>query len=208
MRSALDLDWCSSGRWLGPLAAALVLAAAAPATAEVYLSQQEAIALAFPAADRVERTNLILTAGQVRKIRELARAPVKSKIVRVYQGFRGDQLQGHAFIDVHRVRTLSEALMIVLDPAGSVRSVRLLAFHEPREYAPHERWLAQFRGKSLAQELRLRRDVQGISGSTLSSRAVTRSIRLALAYHQVLLGGAAPRPAPNPIESAAEPAKE
>ena len=35
---------------------------------------------------------------------------------------------GYAVIDVHNVRTLPEAFMVVLSPEGEVRSLRLLAF--------------------------------------------------------------------------------
>ena len=65
---------------------------------------------------------------------------------------------GYAVIDVRTVRTLPEALLIVIAPDGSVRSLRVLAFHEPTEYQPSERWLAQMDGKRLGPELHLKRD--------------------------------------------------
>lgn len=174
----------------GRRAACLVLAwllFAPAAEAVVYLSQAEALELAFPDSDRVEKRNFLLDSEQVERIRKLARAPIESRIVAVWEGFRGDERHGYAFIDVHLVRTRSQGLLVVLDPGGSVRSLRVLAFHEPEEYAPSERWLGQFEGKQLTPQLRVDHDIHGMAGATLSSLAVTRSVRRCLAYYQVLL---------------------
>jgi hypothetical protein len=77
----------------------------------------------------------------------------------------------------------------VLSPAGAVSATYLLAFYEPSEYAPPERWLAQFHGATLSDELRVGRGIVGITNSTLTSAAVTGGIRRALAIHAVLLKG-------------------
>ena len=63
----------------------------------------------------------------------------------------------------------------------------VLAFHEPSEYQPSERWLAQLDGKRLGPDLQLKRDIQAIAGATLSSQSVTRAVRTALALYQVLI---------------------
>jgi len=43
-------------------------------------------------------------------------------------------------------------------------------------------------GKRLGPDLHLKRAIHTIAGATLSSQAVTRSVRTALALYQVLLG--------------------
>jgi hypothetical protein len=171
------------------LAAAQLFAAAlaADAAGKVFYSQQEAIELAFPDADRVESRTFVLDEEQAGRVESMARSPLDSRLVRVYTGFRGGQLIGYAMIDVHNVRTLPEAFLVVLSPQGSVRSLRLLAFHEPLEYMPAEGWYGQFGEKSLESPLRLGRDVHGIVGATLSARATTTGVRRALALYEVLL---------------------
>ena len=69
--------------------------------------------------------------------------------MRVYRGYRDSELLGYAFIDVHQVRTLPEAFLVVLSPEGRVRSLRVVAFHEPLEYMPGGRWYEQFEGKTV-----------------------------------------------------------
>ena len=82
--------------------------------------------------------------------------------------------------------------MIVLEPDGTTRSVRVLAFHEPLDYLPTERWYKQFEDRSLADPLRLGRDIHGIAGATLSARAVASSVRRALALFRVVVKGELP----------------
>jgi hypothetical protein len=157
------------------------------ADAKVFYSREEALALAFPDADRIASETVVLEDEQARRVEEFSRAELESRLVRIYRGFRGDELLGYAFIDVHNVRTLPEAFLVVLNPGGDVRSLRLLAFHEPQEYMPPERWYAQFEHKSLKESLRLGGDVHGIVGATLSAQATTRGVRRALALYEVLL---------------------
>ncbi len=168
----------------------LTLAVVAPATtagAKVFHSREEALTLAFPEAERVESKTYVLRPDQVQRIQSISRAELETKLVKLYTGWKDGQVLGYAVIDIHNVRTLPEAFMVVLTPSGHVRSLRLLAFHEPLDYMPGERWYAQFAEKTAAEPLRLGRDVHGIVGATLSARATTRGVRRALAFYEVLV---------------------
>lgn len=166
---------------------ALVCGVPTVATATVFFSQTEALELAFPGADRVESHTYVLSEGAATRIEQLARSPLDSKLVEIYTGFRGDEVTGYAVIDIHNVRTLPEAFMVVLAPDGTVQSLRVLAFHEPLDYLPSDRWYSQFDDKSLAEPLRIGGDVHGVVGATLSARATARGVRRVLAYYRVLI---------------------
>jgi len=163
------------------------LAVPTSALATVYHSRSEALELAFPGADRIDTRTHILNDEQVAKIREASRGEVESKLVKVYMGMKGDEVLGYAFIDTHTVRTMPEAFMVVLSPDGVVRSLRVLAFYEPREYQPNDRWYAQFERTTSEQGLRVGGDIHGIAGATLSARATTRGVRRALAFYEILV---------------------
>ena len=89
---------------------------------------------------------------------------------------------------MHEVRSLPEALLIVISPSGEVKRVQLVAFWEPQEYAPSRRMLSQFENRGLTDELRLRGAIHGIIGSTLTARAVVSGVRRVLATCRVLYG--------------------
>jgi Na+-translocating ferredoxin:NAD+ oxidoreductase RnfG subunit len=170
--------------------AALALLLALPAgfaSAVVYRSQDEALHDAFPDADKIEPRAFVLDPAQVERVQALAEVALERKIWTIHVGLREGQVLGYAVLDLRTVRTMPEALLIVLTPDGAVRSVRVLAFHEPTEYQPTERWLAQLDGKRLGPDLQLKRDIQAIAGATLSSQSVTRAVRTALALYQVLI---------------------
>ena len=155
--------------------------------AKVFHSRQEALQLAFPDADRVDKETHVLSADQTAEIEQQSRARVESKLVTIFTAYQGEDVLGYAHIDIQSVRTRAQALMVVLEPDGSVRSVRVLAFHEPVDYLPAERWYSQFVGKRRGDRLRVDGDVHGVVGSTLSTRVAAASIRRVLDYHAVLI---------------------
>ncbi|HEY8516884.1 MAG TPA: FMN-binding protein [Candidatus Binatia bacterium] len=166
---------------------ALVLAGATVASAKVHYARNEALQLAFPGADRVESKNFFLTDEEQARVEELAKAPLESQLVTVHVGEKDGAPMGYAFIDTHIVRTLPETLLIVVAPDGSVAKLLLLAFYEPPDFEPSERWLEQFPNRKLDPAMRVDRDIHGIAGATLTSHAVTSAVRRALALHQVLI---------------------
>lgn len=189
MRSILALGWHISLLLMGLAMLGSVSLPPTVAQAKVFHSKQEALALAFPDAERVETRTFFLTEEQVQQAATLATAPIDSKLVTFYVGHKDGQPLGYALIDTNVVRTLPETFLILLSPAGIVQKLFVLAFYEPEEYLPPERWLRQFEQKTLSPDLQLRRDIHGIAGSTLSARAVTSGVRRALALFQVLIQG-------------------
>lgn len=183
MREVGRRVWC-----LGVLAGLALGATAGGAWAKVFYARDEALALAFPTADKVEPRKFFLTRAQHERIERMSRAPIESDLVTVYVGTRDGAVVGYAIFDTHQVRTLPETFLVVLSPDGTVVGTHLLAFYEPLEYMPGERWLAQFNGRGRGDELAVGRDVAAITGSTLTSRAVAGGVRRALALYAVLLG--------------------
>lgn len=182
----------SSRRLVAAFAFAALLAAfAPPAAAKVYLSRSEALAWAFPDADRIDPRTVVLSDAQAEAVESRAKAKLESRIVKLYTAHRDGAVAGYAFIDIHTVRTQPEAFLVVLTPDGIVRTLRVLAFYEPAEYLPPDRWLAQFDRRALDEQTRIGGAIHGIAGSTLSARAVTGGVRRSLALYQVLVRGEA-----------------
>ena len=181
-------------RWRAWVAAVVVvplLLGLAAADAKVFLAKDEALALAFPDAERIESTVFFVTDAQKAEIERRARAPLESKLWTIYVGRRGEMVLGYAVLDSHVVRTLPETFMVVLEPDGRVRRVEVLAFYEPTEYLPPERWIAQFEGRAPEDRLDVGSGIQGITGATLSAQAMTAGVRRARALVAVLMRRAA-----------------
>ena len=176
-------------RALAGLTFLLVLHLGAPAglVAKVFYAKEEALRAAFPEADVIDKQTFFLTDDQQKQVETLARTRLDSKLVTLYIGRRGQKPLGYAMINVHNVRTLPEAVMVVLSPEGRVTSTLILAFYEPLEYLPNERWLKQFDQARLTPDLRVGGRIAGITGATLTARAMTDAVRKVLALYQVLI---------------------
>ena len=174
--------------WIRAALLIAVLAGNGPAAAEKLVSKEQALAEAFPEAE-VAKETLYLSEAEQQAIEERARAKVDSRLFTVYRARRDGAPAGYAFIDTRTVRSKPATFLVVLTPAGQVRQVRILAWMEPPDYRPGERWLGQFAERSLAPNLRLGGDVQAMGGATLSSRTLTDGVRRILAVHAVKLAG-------------------
>jgi hypothetical protein len=157
--------------------------------ATVHLTKDEALeTVAFPDSDRIERRTLFLEEEELEALSRRAYSRVESRLQTVYVGWQGDTITGYAVIDTDIVRSKAATYIAVLTPEGAIRDVRILAWQEPPEYEPPQRWLDRFVGRDLeGSVLRVGQDVDGISGATLSVRMVAEHIRRALALHDVVL---------------------
>ena len=157
------------------------------------LSLQEALAEVFPLPATVERRTAFLSAQDLDAIQASAGrdAPVTQRVVTYYLARKDGKPVGVVYFDSHRVRTLNEVVMIVVEPRDEgkgrgdrIRSVEVLRFAEPPEYHASDPWLDQFKGRSLDQELSLKRSIANMTGATLTSNAIVRATRRVLAIHE------------------------
>jgi hypothetical protein len=163
----------------------------APPAARVFLTVDEALKLAFPGC-RVERRTAFLTPEQLARARKLAGVEIPGALLAYYVATRDGRPAGTAYFDTHRVRTLPETVMVVVDPTSQVTRIEVLSFREPEDYLPRGAWYGQFTGRKLDPELDLKRGIHPVTGATLTARATTAAVRRVLALHQVLARPGAP----------------
>jgi hypothetical protein len=166
--------------------AIVILLFCAPVQARVFVTQQQAVASAFPAGAVVARQTFFLTAPQMEAIRRSAGTQPTSALVIRYEGQKDGRSLGFLYFDTHRVRTEPETVMIQILPDGSIVRVEILSFDEPQDYAPKRRWLEQFSGRRLDRELALDRAIHPMTGASLTGRSILEACRRALAIHQAI----------------------
>jgi hypothetical protein len=155
---------------------ALLLAAGA-AHAQLGRGEEAAVRAVFPGADAIEARDVVLTDELVARVEKLARARVQERLVTFYTARQHGAVAGYAVIHSHVVRTKRETIAIAFEPDGRIRKISVLAFLEPEEYRPSERWLAQFAGKGPEDKLRVGDDIVNVTGATLTSRGVAEQSR-------------------------------
>lgn len=166
--------------------AVLVGLAAMPADGGVILSEKDALARAFPGQEAKRRV-LYLRPEQVRAVEKAARSKLPSAVVTVFETWNGAQCTGRAYLDTHVVRTMPETVLTVLEPDGRLRMALVLAFHEPSDYLPRDRWLETLKGRALDDEMWPGRGVRRVTGATLSAQAMTEAVRRAMALDALVV---------------------
>ncbi len=174
----------------GPPSGPLPAPASAPTSGgkgKVFLTQDEALKLAFPKCE-IERKTRFLSEEERKQASKLAGkgVDVESRVVYVYEARRDGKLVGTAYFDAHVVRSLREVVMFVVGPERTIQRFELLSFAEPLDYVPRTKWYAQFVGKKLDSKLSLKGDIKGVTGATLTATATTKAARRTLALHEVL----------------------
>jgi Na+-translocating ferredoxin:NAD+ oxidoreductase RnfG subunit len=165
-----------------------IASVALAAHARVFMTQQQALASAFPAGTKITRQALFLTQEQRAAARKESGVDFDDRMIVRYTGTANDRVVGYAYFDTHRVRTLPETVMIVVDANGKVAKIEILSFDEPPDYQPKPRWFEQFRGRKLDDDLSLKRAIRPISGASLSGRAIVNASRRVLALHRAVGG--------------------
>lgn len=155
----------------------------APAFAVTYLSTEQAQKEIFPGKS-FTAAPVKLTPAQRKIIEQQSRVRVLHDDQQVWRVSGGGWLIVDEVIGKHEYITYA----LGLNADGSVRGIEIMEYRE--SYGGEVRnakWRAQFTGKTKAAPLELDKDIQNISGATLSSRHVTDGVRRLLAFHNVAL---------------------
>jgi hypothetical protein len=163
-----------------------LLLIASAAQARVFMTQQQALASAFPADAKVTRQTFFLTKQQLADARRESGVMFTSQMVIRYKATVDDKIIGYAYFDTHLVRTFPESVLIVVTPEGAVDRIEILSFDEPTEYFPKRRWLDQIMGRTLDRDLSLTRAIRPLSGASLTAQAIVNASRKVLALHHVI----------------------
>lgn len=167
-------------RWL--IAVLLGGAMAVPALAEdVYLPPGEFLAGAFER--EVPEPQVIWLSGSRRDV-------VEAILGHPYRGVRVRYWQREArtawiLEEIGKEHPITTGLIV---DRGRLDRIRVLIYRESRGWeVRHDFFTDQFSGATLTEDRRLDRDIDGISGATLSVRALTKLARVALYLHETVV---------------------
>lgn len=163
-----------------PLASVAIVA---PAHATVYLTVEQAQQLLFPGAE-FAADNRAITPEQEREIERASGVSVRNRTLNLWRVSTG----GWFIVDQVIGRHDNIPYAIGLDPDGAVRGIEILEYRE--SYGGQIReplWRAQFIGKRNGAPLALKRDIQNISGATLSCRHIADGVKRLLATHAFVI---------------------
>lgn len=196
------LSFHPTSEWKGPFsrsfsrrrflasAAAVLIGLLLPLRAEavvVYATEEEALRRMMPEADRFDPEPVQLSEAQLTKAQQLTGTAIRDKAYHFRIGRKGEEVVGYAIkLDViGKERPIT--FLIGIEPSAEIKGMEVLVYRESEgSEVRHPRFMRQFSKKKKEDPLRLGRDIQPISGATLSSRAAAYAARKALAIFEVV----------------------
>ena len=158
---------------------------------EVYLTLEQALRVVFSAGERIEMTELWLSAEEQERIARKVGRRLFEPGFRVYRGKdAADRIRGYAIVTEEIGKFQPITFVVGVTPKITVKRVAVMVYRESHGAdVKRRRFLAQLDGRSTRDPIRLNRDIINISGATLSVRAVSRGTRKVLhTVDQCLLG--------------------
>jgi hypothetical protein len=168
------------------LTGASVISGASLAHAKIYISVDQVQKILFPSSQFTLKPILIDQALQ---------ASLK-KVSGVHYPFRGEHIwrdQAGNFLVIDEVVGKHEMIRyaVGITNAGTIQGIEILEYRESYGYeVAAQQWRQQFIGKTANDPLKLNRDIQNISGATLSSKHITDGVKRVMHFYQVALKGA------------------
>jgi len=149
-----------------------------PESITVYLTEEQALKKAFPEADTLWSDIWTPTQQERRRIERRLGWRLDEETFTVFQAKKSAQHQGYAIItnQIGLYKPITFMVHIKLD--GRVGGVWIMIYRESRGgQIKRQRFLTQYKNKKTDSHIRLNRDIVGISGATLSVRALNAGVK-------------------------------
>ena len=154
--------------------------------AKSFLTQEEALRLAFPKGAVVTRKTAFLSEVERAEVARRSGGAPPPGLVAYYTATVDGNSGGTAYFDTHVVRTLPETILVAVDAKGAIARIEVLSFSEPEEYLPRTAWYGQFPGRTLGDELSERKGLRPVTGATITVRVTIEAARRVLALDAFL----------------------
>jgi Na+-translocating ferredoxin:NAD+ oxidoreductase subunit G len=182
---------------------------AVPRTETSYYSTRAMLAEFFPQSEHVGyRTVTLDQSMRVRLAQRLGYAPARDKYT-IFVATTQGKVDGYAVVDdemgLHQPITFATRL----SARGMVERVEIMVYREPRgDEVRDTRFRKQFQGKTSHDPLRLNRDIDAVSGATVSSASLAVGVRRAtILVEELALGLSTLASAPAAVPSGARAAR-
>ena len=155
---------------------------AALVSGQVFLDEKKASEIVLPGCDAIEREEKVIAPDDRAQLERTTGLRFPLPRYNFLIGKRQGAPCGYAVIMNEIGKSEPITFMVGVDPEGGVGEVALMVFRESRGWEVREpRFTRQFKGKKLKDPLRVNQDILNYTGATLSSEAMARGVKKALA---------------------------
>ena len=155
---------------------------------QVYLTREQALALALPASGEIASRTVKPTALQRRSIEKRLGRRLTEEAVEFHESRQGGKPTGYALIMDEQGKYYPITFVVGLKSDGSVRDVAIMVYREKRGDAiRRRRFLNQFPGKTHEDPLMVNRDIVHLTGATVSSWSIAAGVKKATVLYDELM---------------------
>jgi len=177
--------------WLSLAVGCCVLLPAARAAAETtYYTPRALLAAFFPKSEKVTfRTFTLDSSLKSRLASRLGYRPAKDRY-NIFVATTNNHVDGYAVIDEEQGLHQPITFATRLSPRGVIERLEIMVYREPRgDEVRDPRFRHQFEGKTAQDPLRVSRDIDAVSGATVSSASMAVGARrAAILVEELALG--------------------
>ena len=148
---------------------------------EIYFTEEEAVKVMFPDSEKIRRETLVLTPEQKAFVEEVIGWEFPETTFDVFIGETQGNVDGYALIQNTIGKHRPITYMVGVDSTGECSNFEVLVYREARgnEIAT-KRFNYQYQGKTIADPVRINRDIINITGATMSVRSASAGVKRVL----------------------------
>lgn len=178
-------------RALVPVLALAAIAVALPAAAARYWTPTGVLVAFFPQAEKITHRKITLTDAQAASI---AKTIGQSSVKKEWSIYFAQGKEGFAVLDTEKGMHEPIDFAVRFSPSGAVERIEILEYREAYgDEVRRERFREQFRGKTASDPITVGKDIDVVSGASISSRSIAIGVkRDALVLQAAIKSGALP----------------
>ena len=165
------------------LAGVALVGAPIYAHAKIFVSAEQAQKLIFPN-KQFTKTPLLITEDVQDKMQSASSVSHPFKGDRVWKASDGSYFIVDEVVGKHEMITYA----VGISPTGAVQGIEIMEYVESYGYeVADESWRKQFVGKTVEDPIKLKKDLENISGATLSSKHLTDGVQRIMVMYDLTL---------------------
>ena len=165
------------------LAGVALVGAPIYAHAKIFVSAEQAQKLIFPN-KQFTKTPLLITEDVQDKMQSASSVSHPFKGDRVWKASDGSYFIVDEVVGKHEMITYA----VGISPTGAVQGIEIMEYVESYGYeVADESWRKQFVGKTVEDPIKLKKDIENISGATLSSKHLTDGVKRIMVMYDLTL---------------------
>ena len=148
---------------------------------DVYLTEEEALKILFPKAQKIQAEELRLTPDQKIRIQDRIGWKFPEESFRAFKAETDGKVDGYAVLQETIGKHRPITYIVGVTPQGKVFDVEIMVYRESKGSEVHrKRFNAQYEGKTAQDPISINKDIINITGATMSVRSVSAGVKRAL----------------------------